>query len=256
MSLTTLLWQTRDLDQALEDQSLEPWMARAYEELRAKILDEAFPCTFGTSAQKIGDLYYAFAEPDDPDRLHQATLAYLDQVRGQPVVNAATTALALFIRLADPPQHKTIEDYHAFGWSILQYFHDHDPYPWPDRIPTDPDDPRWSFAFAGIPIFVNFKTPQHRARRSRQLQNAFLLLIQPRDGFDLIAGDNPPGRHARRIIRRKLYEYDRMPPCPALAHYGQDHNREWQQYALPDDNDTSYAVCPLHIQSRSNEEKR
>ena len=73
MSRTTLLWQTRDLDQALEDQSLEPWMARAYEELRAKILDEAFPCTFGTSAQKMGDLYYAFAEPDDLDRLHQAT---------------------------------------------------------------------------------------------------------------------------------------------------------------------------------------
>jgi FPC/CPF motif-containing protein YcgG len=227
---------------------LSPWAGAAYAELVAKVADPAFPCTFGTVALRKGDLLMAFVEAAEGAARRQGVydrlVEYTDRMRPLDHVTASLHPLALF--LPAPAGVRTIEEYFAFGWSLLQWLHDRDPAPWPDRVPRDPDDPAWSFCFGGIPLFVNFKTPAHHQRRSRRMGGAYLLLIQTRDGFDVVAGDTPQGRRARSLIRQKLAAYDPIAPYPELAHFGTTENREWKQYFVPDDNTPVTGRCPFN----------
>jgi uncharacterized protein len=230
--------------------ALSEWAQSAFAELATKVRDEAFPCTFGTVAVRHGDLLVAFIETTDLDalrqRLRDRLIDYTDRLRPLNPVAASLLPLAIFLT---PPAHlRTINDYFTYGWSLLQWLHARDPRPWPARVARDPDDPAWSFCFAGIPLFVNFKTPAHHTRRSRRMRGAYLLLIQTRDGFDAIAGNTPRGRRARDLIRRKLAAYDPIEPYPELAHYGTADNREWRQYFVPDDNAPLAARCPFRFE--------
>jgi FPC/CPF motif-containing protein YcgG len=243
----THLLTAAGVEQLRTRHALSPWAESAYAELVAKVADPAFPCTFGTVALRKGDILTAFIETQDPatlrDDLRERFAEYTARMRTLDPVTASLHPLAIF--LPPPSDVHTIGEYFAFGWSLLQWLHDHDPAPWPDRIPRDPDDPAWSYCFGGIPLFVNFKTPAHALRRSRRMATAYLLLVQTRDGFDVVAGDTPQGRRARNIIRQKLAAYDPLPPYPELAHFGTATNREWKQYFVPDDNRPPATRCPF-----------
>jgi FPC/CPF motif-containing protein YcgG len=245
-----LVLSLADVERRRDRGELSAWAETAYSELTAKVRDDAFPCTFGTVALRKGDLLLAFVETSETEsvrqRVHDCLIEYTDRVRVLDPVAASLLPLAI---LVTPPEGiATIPEYFTYGWSLLQWLHGRDPRPWPARVPRDPDDPAWSFCFAGVPLFVNFKTPAHHARRSRRMGTAYLLLIQARDGFDVVAGDTPQGRRARDIIRRKLSEYDPIAPYPALGHYGTAANREWKQYFVPDDNEPAAAQCPFHAE--------
>src|SRR5579862_880853 len=228
----------------VEAAQLAPWAAAAYDEVRDKVLDEAFPCTFGTVAQRRGEILYAFIGPDD---LRNALIAYTDFLRPLEPVVASLTPMAVVM----PPIEGFEErDYFQYGWTLLQGLHDEDAHTWPDRIPKDPDDPKWSYCFGGLPLFVNFKTPAHVKRRSRKTEHSFMLLFQSRDGFDVVAGDSVQGRRARDLIRKKLAAYDAVPVYPELAHYATAANREWRQYFVPEDNAPLARECPFHVTSR------
>jgi FPC/CPF motif-containing protein YcgG len=241
------LFTAAGIEQLQTRHALSPWAESAYAELVAKVADPAFPCTFGTVALRKGDLLTAFVETQDPAALRQGLYGrfaeYTARMGTLDPVAASLHPLAIFL---PPPQGvHTITEYFAFGWSLLQWLHEHDPAPWPERIPRDPDDPAWSYCFGGVPLFVNFKTPAHRLRRSRRMASAYLLLVQTRDGFDVVAGDTPQGRRARSLIREKLAAYDPVPPYPELAHFGTTTNREWKQYFVPDDNRPAAGHCPF-----------
>jgi FPC/CPF motif-containing protein YcgG len=237
-----------ELEHRLVAGQLSDWGAAAYVELRDKIADPSFPCTFGAVALKKGDILFAFIESTDEavvlDGLATALTAYARFVAGRPAVQASMKPLA--VCMPPPPGWHTLEDYFQHSWRLLQAVHERDPRPWPERIARDPDDPRWSFCFEGVPFFVNFKTPCHQERHSRRTRHSYLWLVQARDGFDIVAGDTPQGHNARRIIREKLAAYDAVPIYPALAHYGSADNREWKQYFLPDDNSSLAPTCPFH----------
>ena len=252
------IYTTSELASAVADGRVPQWEATAYEELRAKVADEHFPCTFGTVALRQGSILFSYLRQHD--QLRQRGLAttaeriaepvaallaaYALRLASMPSVVASMTPLAIFIR--PPDGVDSLDDYQRLSFEILTCLRRLDPEAWPTTVTEDPDSPDWSFCFAGTAFFVNFKTPAHRARRSRRMQRSFLLLIQARDGFDILAGDTPHGRRARRIIREKLTAYDGMAPHPALAHFGTDDNREWRQYFLPDDNETTIERCPFH----------
>lgn len=228
----------------VEAAELPQWAAAAYEEIRDKVLDEAFPCTFGTVAQRRGEILYAFINPDE---LRDALVAYTDFLRPLQPVIASLTPLAVIM---PPRPNFTEREYFEYGWSLLQRLHDEDAHPWPERIPRDPDDPKWSYCFGGLPLFVNFKTPAHHNRKSRRTERSFMLLFQSRDGFDVVAGDSVQGRRARDLIRRKLAAYDAVPVYPELAHYATLANREWRQYFVPEANAPLARECPFHVTSR------
>jgi hypothetical protein len=217
-------------------------------ELREKLLDPAFPCTFGTVAQRRGEMRFAFVTPTDAMEQHRvvrdALVEFTDLIRPLDSVTASLRPFAVFL----PPlaELATIHDYFIRGWALLRWLHENDSVPWPSRVPRDPDDPRWSLCFAGIPLFVTFKTPAHVHRRSRRITGASLVLFQARDGFDILAGDTGHGRNVRTVIRRKLAAYDAVPVSSALDHYGASGNREWRQYFAADDSTPLAVRCPFH----------
>jgi uncharacterized protein len=40
-----------------------------------------------------------------------------------------------------------------------------------------------------------------------------------------------------------------MPVHPDIGFYGDFINREWKQYALPDDNEPESGTCPFHMRT-------
>jgi FPC/CPF motif-containing protein YcgG len=42
-----------------------------------------------------------------------------------------------------------------------------------------------------------------------------------------------------------------MPVHPDIGFYGDPINREWKQYALPDDNEPEAGICPFHARTKN-----
>ena len=242
-----------EVDVQVERGQLKGWPVQAYRELLSKVGDESFPCTFGTLAAKKKQIFLAFIESTDPrvvtDRLVEVLTEFAEFIRPLPLVEASMRPLAIL--LLPPPEWLTIEDYYHHSWRLVAEVMHRDPDPWPDRIPSDPELPDWSFCFGGVPFFINFKTPHHERRRSRRSLHAYTWLVQAREGFDLIAGDTVQGRAARHVIRKKLSSYDQMPIFPALNHYGRPDNLEWKQYFVPEGHQPITDKCPLSMDSRT-----
>lgn len=156
-------------------------------------------------------------------------------------VNSAEPLLAIFEPI-DPI--KTTEAYQETFYNTLQYLIDNDPIGWREDTPLNPDQAFWSMCYMGVQLFVNVSHPNHINRRSRNLCEALVLVINPRDRFDVIAGNNEKGRLIREKIRSNIDIYDRISRSPLLGHY-QDGELEWHQYMLPDDNSSPPLQCPL-----------
>ncbi len=242
-----MLLTQRIVQEQLDHGRLSAWQAAAFTELQDKVADEAFPCTFGTVALKKGDILFAFLETAEQAALVEGLVTavgeYAGFVQTQSLVKASMMPLAIFMR--PPTACQTMRAYFDYGWQLLQAIHEQDPRPWPEQIAHDPEAADWSFCFAGVPFFINFKTPLHHKRRSRQIKHSYLWLVQARDGFDIVAGNTPQGQNARRIIREKLALYDEVPIYPELAYFGDESNREWKQYFVPDDNTPLAQKCPF-----------
>jgi FPC/CPF motif-containing protein YcgG len=141
--------------------------------------------------------------------------------------------------------------YHRQAWGVLQYLHHNDPHPWPPDLTTDPDDPLWSFCFAGVPLFINVSCPAHRRRQSRNLGPSLVLVLQPRHGFDGVGGAHVKGDEVRKKIRALIEQFDGQPAAPELGTYSRTENREWWQYALLEGNGPRTDRCPLRIRGHA-----
>jgi N-omega-hydroxy-L-arginine synthase len=224
------------------------WHRVVHRDVKSRLRDESdFPCIFSKAAFQKGLLRFVFAdsiEPNDIRRLAEGLVEYVDLSRGwNGSLNTAYPLVAAFSR--DAIRTQSIEGYHDFGWKVLQKLHEIDPAPWPENVSKDPDAPAWSMCFNGMPLFCNMSHPAHRARRSRNLGEHFLLIINPRERFDIVAGDTPSGRKVRSHIRDRIARYDRVSHCPQLASYGATGAVEWWQYSMSDDNRERADKCPF-----------
>ena len=103
--------------------------------------------------------------------------------------------------------------------------------------------------YMGTQIFVNVSHPNHINRRSRNLCNALVLVINPRERFDMVAGNNEKGLLIREKIRSNIDMYDEISRTPLLGHY-QSGELEWPQYMLPDDNESAPLQCPIKFRAK------
>jgi FPC/CPF motif-containing protein YcgG len=131
-------------------------------------------------------------------------------------------------------------------WGLLQMLHEHDSGPVLDRTP---DDPLWEFSFEGCEMFVVGSSPTYQQRRSRNLGPGIVLIFQPRRLFVDPATSKPIAAEVRHRIHQRMLVYDGMPVHPDIGFYGRIDNREWKQYALPDDNSPETRVCPFHTRT-------
>lgn len=225
------------------------WRKTALRDLAERLSPPSdFPCTFSQNAFRRTLLQFAFigAPGEAGFRIGAGALTqYVKECRqwdGR--VNSAKPLLMVFSEQA--AQCETLEGYQDLGWRALQYWHDIDPEPWPEDVSQRPQDPFWSFCFAGMQLFVNMSAPAHRKRRSRNLGRYFMLVINPRERFDLVAGDTPEGQKVRSRIRQRSTDYDGMPHSSLLGSF-QKGELEWVQYALPDDNTAEVGQCPFRF---------
>jgi hypothetical protein len=206
-----------------------------------------FPCFFGAESVRDGvPLYTAVPSMTDRDALLGLgrTLAeYLETYRE----HSERASLVAFFR---PPERPLPEEtYHRRLWHVLQFLHVHDPEPWPEEIPTDPEDPYWEFCFAGEPIFPTCRAPFYERRRSRYCPVGLEITFQPRRLFeDLgVTGDTEAGQRARDVIQERLSEYDGVCPHADLGDWGVEGDREWPQYMLSADEHRAPDSCPITV---------
>ncbi len=204
-----------------------------------------FPCHFGIEVTKKKELLYtAVGSMTDKDAL----LAFRDTLLEYLSVYPDHADRAPLVCFFKPPETDLSEaDYHERLWHILQFLHVHDPEPWPEDIPTEPDDPYWEFCFGGEAIFPTSRAPFYDARKSRYCPIGLEITCQPRAVFEGITADTEAGIQAREIIQRRMAEYDGVCPHADLGDWGTEGDREWKQYLFSADETQAPQTCPMTV---------
>ncbi|HZM76390.1 MAG TPA: YqcI/YcgG family protein [Candidatus Limnocylindrales bacterium] len=213
-----------------------PGFRQLLEEFAEAIGHPGFPCMFAGRALARDEILFAWvpgtADPlDEFLEAFQATAAAVRQHPDQVVVIFAESS------------HASLDSEREFAVTLLRHLREHDRTPWPADQPTDPADPQWIFWFEGVDFFINFSTPGHRHRRSRNVGSAFTVITQSRSSFDSFV---EPGDRVRAVIRERVGDYDTVPVHPALGTFGDPDNREALQFFLGESNE-----CPVELLSHS-----
>lgn len=232
-------WTTRVLQHgALGASGLDGWKIEAYEQYKAKVRTPEYPCFFGQGAEIRGEMLYCFSSKAGHNDLVVNLTSFVNLLATSAYERSS---LAAFFE-PDP----AISDHASFVtqfWKVLQALHEHDPRP---MIGNHPDDPLWEFSFDRCEMFVVGGSPTYRHRGSRNLGPGMVLVFQPRSLFIDPATSQPIAASVRQRLHKRMLAYDGMPVHPDIGFYGQPTNREWKQYALPDDNEPLTGGCPFH----------
>lgn len=225
----------------------QSWHLAVLADLEARLAgDPGFPCVFSKNAFRKQLLKFIFVETLQPaDILHLASGlgAYVELSRQWD--GSLDTAYPLIVAFSHQAvKADSVAGYHSHGWKVLQKLHEVDSAPWPALVGQDPESPTWSMCFGGMPLFCNMSSPAHLARRSRNLGAHFIMVINPRERFDIFAGDTPGGRNVRANIRNRIARYDDQPHALQLGAYG-DGALEWWQYGLVEQNIERSDRCPF-----------
>lgn len=157
------------------------------------------------------------------------------------------TAYPLLVVFEPVQGYSQTKDYQDIFVQALQYLIDNDEKSWVGEIPLNPNQEFWTMCFHGVQIFINASHPNHHLRLSRNLCDTLVLVINPRECFDIFAGDNESGYAIREQIRKNIDNYDLISRSPLLGHY-QLGELEWVQYMLPVTNDEEPMQCPLSFE--------
>lgn len=239
------------VEERVESGTAPDWVASHWNTFRDGLLgkrnDTPFPCFFGAESVANGDpLYTAVPSMTEKDALldlGRTLLSYLDVYQEY----SDRASLVVFFK---PPEREFSEgEYHETLWHILQFLHIHDPEPWPENIPTDPDDPYWEFSFGGEPMFPTCRAPFYDTRKSRYCPIGLEITFQPRGLFENleVTADTSAGQHAREIIQGRLENYDGVCPHADLGDWGTEGDREWPQYMFLEDDNQAPNECPVKI---------
>jgi FPC/CPF motif-containing protein YcgG len=219
----------------------ESWKLEAYEQYKARLNAPEYPCFFGQSGEARGEMLYTFIAEGG---LHELVTNLREFVNLTGAPSHGRSSLVAFFE-PDP----SLTDHGSFVarfWRILQFLHDHDRDPVSDRTP---EHPLWEFAFERCEMFVVGASPTYKQRRSRNLGPGVVLVFQPRFLFMDPATSQPIAASVRQRIHKRMLAYDGMTVHPDIGFYGNAGNREWKQYALPDDNEPEAGACPFHART-------
>ncbi|MDP9106332.1 MAG: YqcI/YcgG family protein [Candidatus Eremiobacteraeota bacterium] len=234
-------WTRRTIHGArVGDDHPPAWLSDAYATFRANLLDDAYPCYFGTQAERDGKLYYSYVSGRQLDHLPTTLQTFLRVCTN---IGQDKNNLVVFFEpdVVQPShaQHRT-----AF-WDTLQYLRDRDPLPSASSYPIDTSDPCWDFPFCGKLFFIVGISPAYRLHRSRNLGPGMTMVFQPREVFQNGTAGTEIGAAARARIRLRAELWDGVPAHPDLNSYGRPGNLEWAQYFMSDDNVPETGRCPL-----------
>jgi FPC/CPF motif-containing protein YcgG len=239
--------QSRIISQSGVAESPAQWHRQLLLDIESRLAgDSEFPCVFAKNAFRKQSLKFIFVEDMDEPGLRCLAAGLEEYVQlAKNWDGSIDTAYPLLVGFSlAAARARTVEGYHAIGWRVLQRLHELDPIPWPAGVGKDPDSDSWSMCFNGMALFCNMSSPAHRVRQSRNLGEHFALVINPRERFDVFAGDSPGGRSVRANIRRRIERYDGVAHAVQLGTYGAG-SREWWQYGLVEENIQRTDRCPF-----------
>jgi FPC/CPF motif-containing protein YcgG len=175
-----------------------PLMNLVHDGVRALVLNEQFPCVGGKSALRHGTyrfgLYSALACDAAAAGLARDLFTFFDELPS--LGDAFTTYVASFCG----PHPADEAAFEADLWKTLQMLHDLDArhHPWDPGVSEDPEDPRFSFSFAGMAFFViGLHAGSSRAARRFAWPT---LVFNPHRQFEQLRSDGEYSRF-RQVIR-------------------------------------------------------
>lgn len=229
------------------------WHVLVFKDIASRLSgDSEFPCIFSKNAfrkQLIKFIFVETIEEESWQYLAEGLTEYVELSKRWD--GNLDTAYPLIVAFSlEVIQAKSVEDYQNFGWQVLQKLHEIDPDPWPEKVAHTPQDPLWSMCFKGMQLFCNMSNPAHSIRKSRNLGQHFILVINPRERFDIFAGNNPSGKKVRANIRNRIECYDGVPHALQLGSY-ENGGLEWTQYGLIEENIERTDRCPFKFTKSS-----
>lgn len=216
------------------------WVIDEYNTFNKTVTDKTFPCYFGMTAEKKGELRYSFIQHDDWTSLPNTIEAFIKLFEAPKL-----TRHGLFVFVEPEKEEKSIEYYREYFWNIIKFLHEADRQPWPETIPQDPDHHLWAFSFAKEPFFVFGNAPAYKQRKTRDLGKSLVLGFQPRRIFEGLEGTSKGGIMSREKVRERVEKWDNLPKHPNISHYGDPEHHEWKQYFIGDDVKPIEGKCPF-----------
>lgn len=219
---------------------LPDWLIKEYRTFHHTVTDQTFPCYFGMTGERKGELRYAYITQADWSNLPHALTSFLALFK-----NPKHKRHGLFVFVEPFEIEKELAAYRQQFWDILQYLHEADDQVWPKDCPRDPDHYLWDFHFQGEPIFVFGNAPAYKQRKTRNLGNAMVLGFQPRKIFEGLTGSDKGGILSREKVRERVEKWDQLPKHPDISHFGDPHHNEWKQFFIGDDSEPIAGKCPF-----------
>ena len=216
--------------------------AHIEQEFRAFVGDPRFPCLAAKGAVRRRDhelhVYAALGS-------NEAAGALAPELRD--FVRRVTTDEARFkafvaVFPVDTPENE--REFERRLWLQLQHLHDRDDptIGWDPSVCDDPDDPRFSFSFAGCALFVVGLNP-HSSRLARRFRWP-ALVFNPHAQFERLRRDGQYDRLRALIRDRDIALQGRV--NPNLADFGE--RSEARQYSGRETTDDGWR-CPFHRRS-------
>ncbi|HST46394.1 YqcI/YcgG family protein [Jatrophihabitans sp.] len=201
--------------------------------------DAAFPCIFSHLPFTTSTAYFSLfrRRPGVGGAVHAELRSLLPILRTQPEAIAV-----LFVEGRDDEAATSLDDDLRLARSIVAEIRAEESRNHGPEV-LDPSDPSWSLKIDGVEMFVNFSSPNHVVRTSRNVGPAFTVIAQARASFDR---GGRAGLAAREEIRRRLAAYDGVQAHPCLGRYGAPGNREALQYFLGDGTAAHDVLEPPH----------
>ncbi|ACX67826.1 YqcI/YcgG family protein [Paenibacillus sp. FSL H8-0457] len=224
----------------------EEWQREANVKLTEKMTDRSakFPCIPAVQGHALNHFRYGFINRGESQEAAGQLAALLHEFGLGSRGFGPYTSLVVFINTEHGRDSlEGVEYYERLFWQLLSRTTEYDTEPWPADLPGEPDDHLWEFCYAGEPYFVYCGTPAHELRQSRYFPY-MMLAFTPRWVLKQFNARARQAEHTKVLIRKRLTEYDPVPPHPDLKFYGAEDNYEWKQYFLRD-NEESLSKCPF-----------
>lgn len=214
---------------------------RVHERFRAHVLSPDFPCLGGKAAVNHNSYRFGlYAEMCEPSTT--AGLAYdlCEYVGERPTLG---TQYATFVAAFASPVTRDEREWEELLWSQLQSLHDLDSahHAWDETVSKDPEDPDFSFSFAGTAFFVVGLHPAS-SRRARRFELP-ALAFNAHEQFERLREQNRFER-LRAAVRARDYELQGS-LNPNLSNFGErSEARQYSGRAVED-----HWRCPFHARS-------
>ncbi|WP_168188765.1 YqcI/YcgG family protein [Thermoflavimicrobium daqui] len=239
---------SEDLEQS--NQQVPTWVQIAYRQYRERLLGDGgrhYPCTFGVEGEVKGNNRYYYLKwakvTEELPCLGEAIRRFLREVKEQ-----THHRMSLIVFIGPSEEGLSLDEYRDRFWDILRRLHQIDQKPWPEHVPINTEHPKWEFCYHGEPLFVFAGCPAYHARRSRNLGDCMVMILQSKNVFQGIGGDTEVGQSAKTLIRARLKAYDTVGVHESLGLAQQSSIYKWKQYFLPDDQSEVLGSCPFSHQ--------